>query len=164
MENTLREAVRSVDPNIPIYRYEQIEEVLSKQIAPTRLYLLLVAGFAVTAALLAAVGLYGVMSFIVAQRTREIGIRVALGAQRHGVASLVVRQGMQPVVIGLGIGVFGAALAGRFVESVLFGVQPRDPFVMAAATLLMVLVALGAAAMPALRASGIDPARVLHVE
>jgi ABC-type antimicrobial peptide transport system permease subunit len=71
---------------------------------------------------------------------------------------------MQPVVIGLGIGVFGAALAGRFVESVLFGVQPRDPFVMAAATLLMVLVALGAAAMPALRASGIDPARVLHVE
>jgi putative ABC transport system permease protein len=164
MQNALREAVRAVDPNIPIYRFELIEQAVSKQVAPTRLYLLLVTGFAITAALLAAVGLYGVMSFVVAQRTREIGIRVALGAQRHSVASLVVGQGMQPVVVGLAIGIMGAALAGRFVETVLFGVQPRDPFVVAGAAGLMVLVALGAAAMPALRASGIDPARVLHVE
>ncbi|MGH7695475.1 MAG: FtsX-like permease family protein, partial [Gemmatimonadaceae bacterium] len=120
--------------------------------------------FAITAALLAAVGLYGVMSFIVSQRTREIGIRVALGAQRTSVASLVVRQGMQPVVVGLAIGILGAALAGRFIEAVLFGVQPHDPFVVVGAAALMVLVALGAAAMPTLRASGIDPARVLHVE
>jgi ABC-type antimicrobial peptide transport system permease subunit len=164
MQNALREAVRAVDPNIPIYRFELIEQAVSKQVAPTRLYLLLVTGFAITAALLAAVGLYGVMSFVVAQRTREIGIRVALGAQRHSVASLVVGQGMQPVVVGLAIGIMGAALAGRFVETVLFGVQPRDPFVVAGAAGLMVLVALGAAAMPALRASGIEPARVLHVE
>jgi len=164
MQNTLREAVRAVDPNIPIYNFELIEDVVSKQVAPTRLYLLLVAGFAITAALLAAVGLYGVMSFVVAQRTREIGIRVALGAQRTSVASLVVRQGMQPVVVGLAIGIMGAALAGRFIQAVLFGVQPRDPFVVVGAAALMVLVALGAAAMPALRASGIDPARVLHVE
>lgn len=164
MQNALREAVRAVDPNIPIYRYELIEDAVNKQVAPTRLYLLLVAGFAITAALLAAVGLYGVMSFVVAQRTREIGIRVALGAQRHSVASLVVRQGMQPVVVGLAAGILGAALAGRFIEAVLFGVQPRDPFVIVGAAGLMVLVALGAAAMPALRASGIDPARVLHVE
>ncbi len=164
MQNALREAVRAVDPIIPIYRYELIEDAVNKQVAPTRLYLLLVAGFAITAALLAAVGLYGVMSFVVAQRTREIGIRVALGAQRHSVASLVVRQGMQPVVVGLAAGILGAALAGRFIEAVLFGVQPRDPFVIVGAAGLMVLVALGAAAMPALRASGIDPARVLHVE
>ncbi len=163
MQNTLREAVRAVDPNIPLYRFELIEEVVSRQVAPTRLYLLLVAGFAITAALLAAVGLYGVMSFVVAQRTREIGIRVALGAQRTSVASLVVRQGMQPVVVGLAIGIMGAALAGRFIEAVLFGVQPRDPFVVVGAAALMVAVALGAAAMPALRASGIDPARVLHL-
>jgi ABC-type antimicrobial peptide transport system permease subunit len=164
MQNTLREAVRAVDPNIPIYNYELIEDVLSKQVAPTRLYLLLVASFAITAALLAAVGLYGVMSFVVAQRTREIGIRVALGAQRHSVASLVVRQGMQPVLIGLAIGIMGAALAGRLVQAVLFGVQPRDPFVVVGAAGLMIVVALGAAAMPALRAVGIDPAKVLHVE
>ena len=164
MQNAFREAVRAVDPNIPIYNFELIEEAVGRQIAPTRLYLLLVAAFAVTAALLAAVGLYGVMSFVVAQRTREIGIRVALGAQRHSVASLVVRQGMQPVLVGLAIGIFGAALAGRFIEVVLFGVQPRDPFVVVGAAGLMILVALGAAAMPAVRAVGIDPARVLHVE
>jgi len=164
MQNAFREAVRAVDPNIPIYRYERIEEAVGKQLAPTRLYLLLVTGFAITAALLAAVGLYGVMSFVVAQRTREIGIRVALGAQRHSVASLIVRQGMQPVAIGLVIGIAGAAAAGQFIQAVLFGVQPRDPLIVVGATALMSLVALGAAAMPALRASGIDPARVLHVE
>lgn len=164
MQNTFREAVRAVDPNIPIYRYELIEEAVSKQVAPTRLYLLLVTGFAITAALLAAVGLYGVMSFVVTQRTREIGIRVALGAQRHSVASLVVRQGMQPVVVGLAIGIAGAAAAGRFIQAALFGVQPRDPFVIVGAAGLMVLVALGAAMLPALRARGIDPARVLHIE
>jgi putative ABC transport system permease protein len=164
MENTLRDAVRAVDPNVPIYRFELIEDVVGKQVAPTRLYLLLVSAFAITAALLAAVGLYGVMSFIVVQRTREIGIRVALGAQQRSVASLVVRQGMQPVVIGLILGVLGAALAGRFVQVVLFGVQPQDPLVVVGAAALMLVVALGAAAVPALRAVGIDPARVLHVE
>lgn len=164
MQNAFREAVRAVDPNIPIYRYELIEEAVGKQLAPTRLYLLLVTGFAITAALLAAVGLYGVMSFVVAQRTREIGIRVALGAQRHSVASLIVRQGMQPVAIGLVVGIAGAAAAGQFIQAVLFGVQPRDPLIVVGAAALMSLVALGAAAMPALRASGIDPAKVLHVE
>ena len=76
MQNALREAVRAIDPNIPIYRYELIEQVMSRQVAPTRFYLLLVAAFALTAAALAAVGLYGVMSFVVTHRTREIGIRV----------------------------------------------------------------------------------------
>ena len=164
MQTALRDAVRAIDPNVVLHRFEQIEQAVSRQIAPTRLYLLLVAIFAITAALLAAVGLYGVMSFVVTQRTREIGIRVALGARREGVAALVVRQGMQPVLIGIAIGVFGAVLAGRVIEAVLFGVAPRDPIVVASAAGLMVLVALAAAAVPAFRASGIDPARVLHVE
>jgi predicted permease len=163
-QNVLRDAVRAIDPNVALHRFEQIEQAVSRQVAPTRLYLLLVAIFAITAALLAAVGLYGVMSFVVTQRTREIGIRVALGARREGVAALVVRQGMQPVLIGIAIGVFGAVLAGRVIEAVLFGVQPRDPFVVAGAAALMVVVSLAAAAVPAVRASGIDPARVLHIE
>ena len=164
LQNALRAAVRAIDANVPIYRYELIEQVMSRQVAPTRFYLLLVAAFALTAAALAAVGLYGVMSFVVTQRTREIGIRVALGARREGVAALVVRQGMTPVVAGIALGVVGALIAGRLIEAVLYDVQTRDPIVIAAAAGLMAVVALGAAAVPALRASGIDPARVLHVE
>lgn len=164
MQNVVRDAVRAVDRNVPIYRFELIEDVVNRQVAPTRLYLILVSAFAITAALLAAVGLYGVMSFLVAQRTREIGIRVALGARQHSVAALVVRQGMQPVVTGLAVGIFGAVLAARLIEAVLFGVQPRDPVVVLGAAALMVVVALGAATLPALRAVAIDPARVLHVE
>jgi predicted permease len=163
-QDALRNAVRAIDPNVPIFRYEQIEEVISQQVAPTRLYLLLVAAFAVTAALLAAVGLFGVISFVVAQRTREIGIRVALGSQRRGVIGLIVRQGMQPVVLGVVIGVAAAASGGRFVTALLFDVQPTDPLVMSGAGALMILVALAAAFVPAMRASGIDPARVLHGE
>lgn len=161
-QEAVRAAVRALDPSLPIFRYEQIEEAISQQIAPTRLYLLLVAAFAVTAALLAAVGLFGVISFVVAQRTREIGIRVALGSQRSGVVGLIVRQGMQPVLIGVVLGVSTAALASRFVAALLFDVQPTDPIVMSGAGALMILVALVAAFVPALRASGIDPARVLH--
>jgi ABC-type antimicrobial peptide transport system permease subunit len=163
-QDALREAVRAQDPDVPIFRYELIEEVVSQQIAPTRLYLLLVAAFGVTAALLAAVGLFGVISFVVAQRTREIGIRVALGSQRSGVVGLIVRQGMQPVLIGIVVGVGAAAAAGRFINTLLFDVQPTDPLVLTGAGALMIVVALGAALVPALRASGIDPARVLHGE
>jgi predicted permease len=158
----VREIVRRLDPNVPVYRAETIEQVVDTAAAPTRLYLVLVALFAVTAALLAAVGLYGVVSYIVVQRTREIGVRMALGARRATILTLVVGQGMQPVIIGLIMGV-GVALAGAgYLESVLFGVSPRDPIIFSAATVLMAVVALLAAAIPAARASGIDPAKVLH--
>jgi ABC-type antimicrobial peptide transport system permease subunit len=157
-----REIVRRLDPNVPVYRLETIEQVLDNAAAPTRLYLFLVALFAVTAALLAAVGLYGVMSYTVVQRTREIGVRMALGARRDNIVALIVRQGMQPALIGLVIGA-GVALAGaRYLETVLFGVRPHDPVVFSAAAALMATVALLAAAIPALRASSIDPAEVLH--
>ncbi|MGH7470116.1 MAG: ABC transporter permease [Longimicrobiales bacterium] len=157
-----REIVRRLDANVPVYRVETLQQVLAGAAAPTRLYLMLVALFAVTAALLAAVGLYGVMSYVVAQRTREIGVRMALGARRDRIVALVVGQGMLPAVIGLAIGVGVALAAGRLLESVLFGVRPHDPIVIAGATVLMAVVALLAAAIPAARASGIDPARVLR--
>jgi predicted permease len=162
LQRAIRDAVRALDPNVPVYRVESIEQVIEHQMAPTRLYLLLVGAFAATAAALAAVGLYGVMSFVVAQRAREIGIRVALGARREGIISLVLAQGMQPVAVGLAIGLTGALVAGRLVETVLFGVQPRDPVIFGAAAALMIAVALVATAVPALRASAISPARVLH--
>src|SRR5262249_54839124 len=91
----IQAAIQEVDPDVPFNRIESMEQVISHEVAPTRLYLFLVAGFAAMAALLAGVGLYGVMSLIVSQRTKEIGIRVALGAAREGIAGLVVRQGMQ---------------------------------------------------------------------
>ena len=130
--------------------------------APARLYLVLVALFAVIAALLAAIGLYGVVSYIIVQRTREIGIRVALGARRQGIVALLVKQGMQPVVVGLAIGVAGALAVGRYIESVLYGVQPHDPVIVILAVSLMAVVAIVATVVPAIRASGIEPAKVLQ--
>ena len=160
----VRDIVRRLDANVPVYRVESLEQVIDTATAPTRLYLVLVALFAVTAALLAAVGLYGVVSHVVVQRTREIGIRMALGATRDTIVALVVRQGMQPAIIGLVIGVGVAIAGGRYLESVLFGVRPNDPLVFGVAATLMGGVALLAAAIPALRASGIDPAEILRGE
>jgi ABC-type antimicrobial peptide transport system permease subunit len=157
-----RDIVGRLDPNVPVYRIESLEEVIGTATSPTRLYLVVVGLFAATAALLAAVGLYGVMSQIVAQRTREIGIRMALGAKRDTIVGLVVRQGMQPAAIGLVIGIGAAIAFGRYLESVLFGVRPGDPIVFTAATMVMGGVALLAAAIPAFRASAVDPAKVLN--
>ena len=158
------EIVKRIDPNVPVYRVETLTGVLRAETAPTRLYLSLVGLFAIVAAVLAAIGLYGVVSYLVVQRRREIGIRVALGAQRRGIVALVIRQAMQPVVLGLAVGVAGALAAGRFVQSVLFGVTPYDPLVFGAAIALMAIVAMVATAIPAARASGVHPAEVLRGE
>jgi putative ABC transport system permease protein len=160
----VRDIVRQLDANVPVYRVESLEQVIDTATAPTRLYLVLVALFALTAGLLASVGLYGVVSHVVVQRTREIGIRMALGAPRDTIVALVVRQGMQPAIVGLVIGAGIAIAVGRYLESVLFGVRPHDPLVFGVATTLMGGVALLAATIPAVRASGIDPAEVLHAE
>ncbi|HSC26431.1 MAG TPA: ABC transporter permease [Vicinamibacterales bacterium] len=159
-----RQIVQQLDAAVPIYRVGTLEQAVDAATAPTRLYLMLVALFALTAALLAAVGLYGVMSYVVAQRTREIGVRMALGARRQSIVGLVVRQGMQAAAVGLTLGVAMAIAASRYLESVLFGVRPDDPLVFGVATALMALVALLATVVPALRASGIDPADVLRAE
>jgi ABC-type antimicrobial peptide transport system permease subunit len=160
----VRDIVRRLDANVPVYRVESLERVVDTATAPTRLYLVVVALFALTSALLAAVGLYGVVSHVVVQRTREIGIRMALGARRETIVALVVRQGMEPAIAGLVVGVGGAIAGGRYLESVLFGVRPDDPLVFGVATALVGGVALLAASIPAFRASGIDPAEVLRGE
>lgn len=161
---SIRAVVRELDPDIPVYRVETVEDAVTLQVAPTRLYLVLVGAFAAAAALLAAVGLYGVVSFVVARRVREIGIRVALGANRAGIIRLVLNQGMRPAVLGLGIGLAGAFAGARVLEAVLFDVSPRDPAIFVAAAGLLIAVTATATAIPAIRASRLDPAQVLRNE
>jgi predicted permease len=161
---TVREVVRSLNPDVPLYSIETFDDVLRTQLAPTTLYLSLVGAFAVVAALLAAVGLYGVVSYIVSSRSREIGVRIALGAGRRRVVREILGRGMQPVLVGLVFGVILAAAAGQILESVLYGVNPRDPGTFLSAAVLLTVVAMSAITIPALRASRVSPASTLREE
>jgi macrolide transport system ATP-binding/permease protein len=113
---------------------------------------------------LAAVGLYGVLSYLVAQRTNEIGIRIALGAQRPAVMELMLVDGMRPAVLGMALGIIGGAASARLMRSELFGVQPLDATVFAAALVLVIAVAAGACIFPAWRASRLDPVIALRCD
>ena len=114
--------------------------------------------------LLAAVGIYGVMSYTTVQRTREIGLRVALGAQRRDVLSLIIRKGVNLALLGAAIGLMGCLAASRLVSSLLYGVTPRDPWTLASASLLLVAVAVLTSWLPARRAAGLDPMEALRHE
>jgi ABC-type antimicrobial peptide transport system permease subunit len=120
--------------------------------------------FGALALTLAAVGLYGVMAYAVAQRTREVGVRMALGARRFDVIGMIVREALAPVLLGVAIGIAGALAATRVISSLLFGVAPRDPLSFVLAVSAMVAVALLAAAIPARRASRVEPAIALRYE
>jgi putative ABC transport system permease protein len=124
----------------------------------------LLAGFAATALVLAAIGVYGLISYSVAQRTREIGIRVALGARPGQVVAPIVREGMTLAVIGVALGIAGAAAVTRLIASFLFGVEPNDPLTFAAVAALLLLVALLASYVPSRRALRVDPLTALRAE
>jgi predicted permease len=158
-----REA-RSMDPNVPIFDVKTMEQWLSESLARRRFAMLMLGLFAVVAMLLAGIGIYGVMSYTVAQRTREIGIRVALGAQTRDVLRLVVRQGMSLTGIGVGIGLVVAIAATRVMASLLFGVGATDPITFVAIALLLAIVALLACYLPARRATKVDPMIALRHE
>jgi putative ABC transport system permease protein len=160
----IRLAVETVDPEQPIYDVKTMEDVVAGSIADRRLNLALVGGFAAVALLLAALGVYGVISYTVAQSTREIGIRMSLGAQRSDVFRLVVGQGALLAVVGMAVGVAGALALTRLMASLLFTVGARDPLTFAAAPLLLLAVALAACAVPALRATRVDPSVALRAE
>jgi predicted permease len=160
----IREEVRAMDASLPLYQVETVEQALQRHVAPTRFYMILVGLFAGLAAVLAAVGLYGVVAYSVSRRTREIGLRVALGARRDGIVRLVVGQGMRPALIGLAVGLGVALLGGRVMEAVLFGVQPRDPVILGGTALLLAVVTLAAAALPAYRAAKVGPIKALQAE
>jgi putative ABC transport system permease protein len=159
-----RAAVAAVDPNLPLNRVETLAEHVRKSIATPRFYMLLLAVFASVALALAAVGIFGVLSYLVTQRTREIGIRVALGAGRGSVVGLIIRQAVLLAIVGIVIGVGGAVGLSRLLQTMLFELSPTDPlsFVLVSAGLL--LVAIVAAWWPARRAVAVDPLTALRAE
>jgi putative ABC transport system permease protein len=152
----LREAVRRVDPSLPVYGILSLEDVLAESMAERRFRMLLMSVFAVMALTMASVGLYGVLSFSVAQRTKEIGIRKALGAPYRVVVTQVVRQGYARVLTGLGFGLLGSPLLGRAMASQVYGVRTTDPPTYLAATAVLAGVALLACWIPATRAARVD--------
>ena len=158
-----REA-RALDPNLPLYDVKTMEQWLSESLARRRFAMLMLGLFAVVAMLLAGVGIYGVMSYTVEQRIREIGIRVALGAQTRDVLRLVVRQGMSLTGIGVALGLTAAIAATRVMASLLFGVRATDPLTFVLIPLLLAIVALAACWIPAWRATKVDPMVALRCE
>jgi predicted permease len=158
----IRAIIRQIDPQIPVPSFQTMEEIVSDSVAQRRFQMNLVMLFAMAALLLASLGIYGVVSYAVSQRTNEVGIRMALGAQRAQIRRLVIGQSAFPVVAGLAAGTLAALAMGRFLKSLLFGISPADPAVVAAATALLTLVALSAALVPAQRATRVDPAVALR--
>jgi putative ABC transport system permease protein len=162
--STLRSAVQSLDGNLPVTDVHTMNELLSKSVAQPRFRTLLLGIFAVVALLLAVVGIFGVMSYLVGRRTQEIGVRMALGATRGNVLRMILGEGLRVVLIGVGLGLIEALLLGRLVKSLLFGVQPADPLTFFSAAVLLTLVALAACYIPARRAMRVDPMVALRHE
>jgi putative ABC transport system permease protein len=160
----VREAIRSVDKSIATYNLKTMNDVLSTAGAAWRVPMLLLTAFAGVAMLLAMLGIYGITSYYVTQRTHEIGVRMALGAQIADVLKLVLRRAMLLAVVGVGIGVVGALAVTRYLTSLLFGVKPFDAITFAAVALGLVIVALLAAVLPARRATKVDPLVALRYE
>jgi predicted permease len=164
LSQTLERLVRDVDPAVPIVRLRDMESVFAESIRRPRLLAQLLGAFAALALLLAAVGTYGVLSYMAAERRREIGIRLALGGARSSVVAQVMKQGLQLTIIGVVVGLSGALGLNRLIASVLFGVQPTDPTTVAAVIMTITLVAAGACWLPAWRASRLDPNVVLKAD
>ncbi|MEX2473292.1 MAG: FtsX-like permease family protein, partial [Gemmatimonadota bacterium] len=160
----VRAEVRALDPNLPVFGETTVRETLRSSMAAERFNLFLQLVFAAVALVLAAIGIYGVLSYQVQQRTREIGIRLAMGAERGGIVGMVVRQGMGLVAVAVVIGLSGALLTGRVLSSLLYDVSARDPLTYAAVTCVLVGVAALACWLPARRASAIDPQSALRSE
>ena len=160
----VQQQVAALDPALPVYDVLSMQQVLGKSTATQSFSATLVLAFATLSLLLAAIGLYGVLSYLVAQRVTEIGIRMALGAQRAEVLRLVLLDGLGPVLLGLLIGVAGGATAANFIRSLLYGTSPLDPMVFAIMVGSLLLTALVACALPAIRASRIEPMQALRIQ
>ena len=160
----IRQAVHSIDKNLPVTDVNSFPQVLNTSVAQERFRTLLMASFSIIALLLAAVGIFGVISFSASQRTREIGIRMALGAERRDVLAMVVGQGLRLALIGVAVGIVGAFALTRFLSTLLYGITPTDPVTFTAVSLILVAVALLACYIPARRAAKVDPMVALRYE
>jgi ABC-type antimicrobial peptide transport system permease subunit len=160
----VRAAVAELDPNLPLYNLQTMEAQIDQNIAGDRVVSTLSAAFAALATLLAAVGLYGVLAYAIARRTREIGIRIAVGAGAGSIRALVFREVAWMIGFGLALGVPAALALARLVKSEFYEMQPNDPFVVAAAVILVAAVSLLAAFVPAQRAVSVNPTTALRYE
>ena len=161
---TVSEQVQAVDPNLPVFGAQKLHETVSASLAERRFSMEMVAAFGLTALLLAGIGIYGVISYMANERRREIGIRIALGAQPRNILRLVVGQGLGFAAAGAAFGLVGALIVSRSLAGLLYGVRPTDPLTFACVALLLMLVALFACYVPARRASHVDPIVVLRGE
>jgi len=160
----VRNEVRQLDGSMPVYSMKTVQGQLDETLLTDRLIALLSAGFGFLATLLASIGLYGVMAFVVARRRKELGIRLALGAQPGLVIWLVMKEVLILLGIGLAVGIPAAIALGRFVSTQLYGIQPGDPSIAFATTVLLAMVSVAAGLIPARRASRIDPILALRYE
>ena len=158
------ETIRALDPNRPIDHVQTLEEIRDDAIAPQRLNATLIGLFAALALVIATVGVAGVLAFSVSQRTNELGIRVALGAQRGEIQRMILGEGAAMAIVGLVIGGVAAIPLSRFLKGLLFGVEPADSATIGVSAVLLVAVALVAAWVPARRATAVDPITALRQE
>jgi len=160
----VRREVQTLDPNQPVFNVSTMEKTLDQSLATERLSMALLAVLASLALILSAVGIYGVMSYTVTQRTHEIGIRMAIGAQRRDVFRMVIGRGMVLVLIGVALGLIGAFSLTRLMRTMLFGVAPTDPATFVTIAVLLTGVALVACYVPGRRATKVDPLVALRYE
>lgn len=160
----VRSEIRSLDKGIPVFNVKTMNDVLALSVGPRRTPMLLLSAFAGVALLLAMIGIYGVTAYHVSQRTQEIGIRMALGAQMADVVKLVLKGGMALALIGIGVGLAGAFLLTRLMTSLLFGVKPTDGVTFVAVSLCLLVTAIIASYLPARRATKVDPLVALRYE
>ena len=164
LASAVRNAIREQDAALAVFGLEPLDEIVLRSVADRRFTMLVLSSFALLALLLAAIGIYGVLGYAVAERTREIGIRIALGATTDNVLRTVVGQGMTLAMAGVVVGLLGAWLLTRLLASLLFGVETTDAATFVLVPVVLAVVALRSSALPAYRATRIDPVAALRAE
>jgi predicted permease len=162
MQGAIRAAVHDMDKDVPVFQVAVMEDYVAKSAAQPRFQTFVLSCFAAVALILAAIGLYGLLSYIVVQRTLEIGVRIALGAQKQQVLGMIVRRGVRLALVGIAVGLTISAMITRLLAGMLYGIRPFDPATFVAMTVLLLLVSVAASSMPAYRAARVDPIETLR--